>query len=545
MENKQQHVVQGTRRTVLPGAHVLGRANAHSKIEVTLKLRRIKELPELNTRPKKTLTREDLAAYGASSDDIKMVNSVLGKMGLTEVRHNLLTRSIRLSGPVANMEKAFGVTLFNYAHPDGNYRGRVGEVSVPSELQNIVQGVFGLDNRRVARRRRQPVRDTHHAHGASSVPATWYTPPKLATHYNFPNKQGDGQCVGILEFGGGFFPQDLTKYWTLAKLPGQAPQVHAISTDGTATDAKDGAEGEVMLDVEIVAGTCPKSNIVLYFADWSEQGWITALDAVVQDKANDPGVVSISWGYAEDANIWTEAAMTQVNESLKAAAYLGVTVCVAAGDDGSSDAVMDGHAHADFPSSSQYVLSVGGTTIVSDAPEASDICWKEGDGLRADGVGSTGGGVSAVFPIPDFQKNANINIASVNNGAIAGRCLPDVAANADWTASPYLLVVDGKAQPNGGTSAATPLWASLVTLINQQRGPGNRIGYLTPVLYESNAGKTVGYNGCIDVVSGNNDTATVGGYSAGPGYDAVSGWGTPDGQKLMAALPPAAAAAGT
>jgi kumamolisin len=484
-----------------------------------------------------------LAAYGASKEDIDKVTAVLVKLGLKVAHSNAATRSIRLSGTVQAMEKVFQVKLFNYAHEDGNYRGRVGEVQVPGELKGIVQGVFGLDNRRVARRRRQPVRDTSRARALTAVPASWYTPAKLAAHYNYPAGDGSGQAIGILEFGGGFFEQDLAKF---CKLTGTAePTVKPISTDGTSTSAKDGAEGEVMLDVEIAAGCCPKSTIVLYFADFSEQGWITALDAVMQDKENDPGVVSVSWGYAEDADIWTTQAMTQVNESLKEAALLGITVCIAAGDDGSSDAITDGHAHVDFPSSSPYVLSVGGTTIVSQSGAEADIVWKEGDGLRADNGGSTGGGVSAVFARPDYQSN--ITIASVNPGAINGRCIPDVAANADWIASPYLLVVDGKAQANGGTSAATPLVASLVTLINEQRGAGNRIGYLTPVLYQtqggSGAGITVGTQGCTDVDSGNNTTDAIGGYSAGPGYDAVSGWGTPNGQKLMAALPPAAAAA--
>ena len=111
--------------------------------------------------------------------------------------------------------------------------------------------------------------------------------------------------------------------------------------------------------------------------------------------------------------------------------------------------------------------------------------------------------------------------------------MPDVAANADWNASPYLLVVDGKVQGNGGTSAASPLWASLVTLVNQARGAGKRIGYLTPLLYQGGAGSA----GCTDITSGDNVTATVGGYRAGPGYDAVSGWGTPNGKQLLAALP--------
>jgi kumamolisin len=182
---------------------------------------------------------------------------------------------------------------------------------------------------------------------------------------------------------------------------------------------------------------------------------------------------------------------------------------------------------------------VGGTTITAKDGSQPDVAWKEGDGLRADNGGSTGGGVSAIYPRPDWQQN--IPIKSVNPGAIVGRCIPDIAANADWIASPYLLVVDGQPQPNGGTSAASPLVASLLTLINAERANGtpNPVGYLTPVLYQPNGGngKTIGATGCTDVTSGENSTDKIGGYMAGPGYDAVSGWGTPNGVKLAGAIP--------
>ena len=480
------------------------------------------ECPELNSNLK-----------GASQQDVDKVTQVFERLGLKTVDANAATRTVRLSGTAEAMENAFLVRLFNYAHASGNYRGRVGHVHVPDEVSDMVEGVFGLDNRRVARRRRQPVREAVRARIPQSVPAAWYTPGQLAARYHFPSGNGAGETVGLLEFGGGYFAQDLKKFCALAGVA--MPAVKTVSTDGTATDAKDGAEGEVMLDVEVVAGVCPKATIVVYFADWTEQGWIAILDAVTQDGVNDPGVVSVSWGYAEDADIWTEQAMTQVNQSLLEAAHLGITVCVAAGDDGSSDAIGDGLAHVDFPGSSPYVLCVGGTTIPSKTGTAPDIVWKEGDGLRADNGGSTGGGVSAVFDRPAWQ--ANVTVAPVNPGAKAGRVLPDVAANADWDVSPYLLVVDGGAQPNGGTSAAAPLWASLIALVNAHRG-ADKIGYVTPVLYESGSagGGTAGARGCMDVTSGNNTTDAIGGYTAGMGYDAVSGWGTPDGVKLLAAL---------
>ena len=524
----------GSERKPLPGAVATGRTNAHTVLNVTLKLRRKKPLPEIAGRPETPLTRQQLAdQYGAAPADIDAVVKAFAPFGLKVAEKNSATRTVKLSGTVAAMEQAFQVKLFNYKHESGDYRGRVGRVNVPSSGKEIVQGVFGLDNRRVVRRRRPQQAASHKP--LTSVPSAWYTPSELAAHYNFPSGDGSGQTVGLLEFGGGYFPTDLAEFCKLANIAAP-PTVVALSTDGTATNVKDGAEGEVMLDIEVVAGVCPKAKIAVYFAQFTEQGWITAVDAAVHDQTNDPGVLSASWGEAEDTDIWTAAAMTQINETLQEAAQIGVTVCIAAGDDGSSDAVTDGHAHVDFPSASPYVLSVGGTTIPSKVGGSPDIVWMEGDGLRADNGGSTGGGVSTVFPRPAWQSG--INIQPLDPGAIVGRCIPDLAANADWNASPYLLCVDGKAQPNGGTSAATPLVAGLLTLINASRATAQRVGYLTPVLYQTipSANSTVGATGCTDVQSGANNTASIGGFSAGPGYDAVSGWGAPNGRNLLEAL---------
>ena len=521
----------------MPGARALGLANPHATIEVTLKLRRIHALPDVDAFSGTQMTRDELAsAHGASADDIKAVTDAFTKFGLTVVSTNAATRSVVLSGSVEAMQSAFQVKLMNYAHQTGDYRGRVGFIQVPAEVSQIVEGVFGLDDRRVARRRRQPTNGHSHVRDTASIPAAWYTPPQLAKHYNFPAGDGAGQVIGLLEFGGGFFHNDLNNFCRLAGT--QVPAVKTVSVDGISTTARDGAEGEVMLDVEIVAGACPKSTIVVYFAHWSERGWVSILDAVIQDKANDPGVLSISWGAPEDTNVWSKSGIRQINEALKEAALLGITVCVASGDDGSSDADLDGHAHVDFPTSSPYVLSVGGTTIPRKGATSPDVVWFEGTGLRDTNGGSTGGGISTVIQRPAWQSG--IHLTSVNPGAISGRVVPDLSANADWNASPYLLVVDNGAQGNGGTSAASPLVASLIALINEHRSPAKRVGYVTPLLYRAPAGTasgpTVGTLGCTDVTTGNNTTAHVGGYSAAAGYDAVSGWGTPNGVKLLAAL---------
>jgi kumamolisin len=546
MTNKLTHVaIVGSERAVVPGARAVGGANPNAMIEVSVKLRRKKTMPALTGRPANTLSREEVGnMYGASQADVDKVLETFGKFGLKPVHKNLATqtRTVRLRGTIAAMEEAFQVKLFNYAHDIERYRGRVGQVHIPIDIKDIVVGVFGLDNRRVARRS-QRIRGIA---SLASHQSAWYVPSELASHYNFPDGDGEGQTIGLFEFGGTVVQNDLKKFCHLANIS-PVPEVKIVSTDGSPTDNNDDATGEVMLDVEIAAGLCPKAKIVVYFAEWGDQGWISALDAANSDEENDPGVISVSWGLSEGqmwarGQGWTPSAIHSVNESLNDLAVSNVTVCVAAGDDGSSDAFnpSDGLAHVDFPASSPYVLSVGGTTIPIKGGTAPDIVWKEGSGLRPEG-GSTGGGVSSV-PFsntkerPDWQNN--ITIRSVNPGAINGRCIPDLSANADWNASPYLLVVNGRSEPNGGTSAAAPLIAGLLTLINAARPAGKRVGYLTPVLYQTIGAhnKTVGAVGCTDVTHGNNITAQIGGYTAGPGYDAVSGWGTPNGKKLAQAI---------
>ena len=288
-----------------------------------------------------------------------------------------------------------------------------------------------------------------------------------------------------------------------------------------------------MLDVEVVAGVCPRSTIVVYFSTFDEGGWVSAVDTAVHDDQNPLSVLSISWGYAEDApGAWTAGALDAINDSLQAAALLGVTICVAAGDDGSDDQVGDGHAHVDFPSSSPYVLAVGGTTLKrSTSGAVTETAWKDGDGLRKDNGGSTGGGVSTYFARPSWQT---VEIDSVNPGSIVGRVVPDVAADASANTG-YWTVVDGQGGASGGTSASAPLWASLIARLNASLG--KPVGYLSPLLYQAAANdKPLGESGCRDITSGNNETASIGGYVAGVGYDAVTGWGVPIGSALLNAL---------
>lgn len=277
---KLSHVVlPGSARQVRPGARVLGAAGVDEWIEITLKLRRKQPLPEPSARPGKVLTRAELEAdYGASADDVEKVRTVLTGLGLTILSEDPGSSSMKAGGPADVVEEIFDIKLLHYNHEGENYRGRRGNLHVPAELEGIIAGVFGLDTRRMVKRRprRKRARSLDLARRRAAA-RSWFFPAELAAIYHFPDGDGSGQTVGILEFGGGYFEDDLATFCQNANIQ-KIPEVRTVSVNNSPTDQRDGAEGEVMLDVEVVGGTCPAATIVVYFSTFDENGWISALD---------------------------------------------------------------------------------------------------------------------------------------------------------------------------------------------------------------------------------------------------------------------------
>ncbi|MBV9531522.1 MAG: S8 family serine peptidase [Bradyrhizobium sp.] len=534
--NDGTHVVlAGSRRYHRAGTQVLGRADTHEWCDITIKLRRAEELPE-PVAGKAVVSRADFDhRYGADTNDLATVEDVLGKAGLTIEAKDGATRKIKAGGPVEAMENLFQLHLLRMQHGDHFYRGRVGDIHIPKALNGIVTGVFGLDARRMTRHRRGRI-----AHAATQeVPPAanrpWFLPQELASIYQFPPGGGDGQTIGIIELGGQYIASDLAEFAQITEL-GVPPKVVIVEAEKLSPQDRNdpSAIGECMLDVEVVAGVCPRSTLAVYFSNFTEKGWVDVLDAALHDGANKPSVLSISYGLAEGTNIWTGQAMRAINDTLKEAAALGVPVCIAAGDDGSDDQVGDGAAHVDFPSTSPFVLCVGGTALKKrNGSGFTETTWFDGDGLRADGGGSTGGGVSEVIARPTWQKN--IAIVSVNPQAPAGRCVPDVAADAAGSTG-YFMVAQDNPQVSGGTSAAAPLWAALLARLMAN---GKTLGFFTPLLYQASAktaGQPLGAAALTDITEGGNATAAAGGYRAAAGFDAVTGWGSPNGANLMKLL---------
>ena len=539
--------LRGTERLPVPGTRAVGPTPANEPVRVSIHLRPRTELPDpvlfgalpADARPA-ALTREEFAErYGASPDDVARVRTFAEGAGLRVVAEHVARRTVVVEGTAEAVQRAFDVRLSQFAHPDGTeYRGRVGPVHVPESIAHAVDGVFGLDTRRTARSNAiiHPLPSPPQSHAAAR---TWFTPIELGRVYEFPAGDGAGQCIGLIEFGGGFDTTDLAAYWTkLGVSP--APTVLAVPVDGhTNTPGPDpNSDGEVMLDIEVAGALAPRATIAVYFSTFTQQGWVDALTTAVHDTVHKPTVLSISWGYAEGQYTWTPAAINAVNETLKAAALLGVTVCVASGDDGSADDITDGHAHVDFPASSPYALGVGGTALVADAARThitSEVVWNGGS--RATGDGAGGGGISEVFAVPSFQAHVAVP-PSVNPGHKRGRGVPDVAAVADPRTG-YYVRSSGKEGVAGGTSASAPLWAALLARVNA--AGSHPVGYITPLLYVS-----AGAAGCRDITKGTNDpTGKIGGYPAARGWDACTGWGSPNGRTITAALRSGSAAAPT
>lgn len=477
-------------------------------IEVTVRLRRKKQLPEQSFAGNHITRTTYERSYAASTQDAEAIETFAQTYHLTTADVNLARRSVILTGKISDFEEAFQVELKGYQTEAGQFRTLTGEVHIPSNLENIIAGVFGLDNHPIARPMFQVAKQENKIVSHAAAPQA-FTANQLAKIYGFPTGvTGKGQCIAIIELGGGFRTADITNYFKSIGIT--TPSVKAIAVDSgkNSPSTADGADGEVMLDIEVAGAVAPGAKIAVYFAPNTDQGFLDAITKAIHDKQNKPSVISISWGAAE-VN-WTQQALDNFNEAFKTAAALGVTVCAAAGDSGSRDGETDGKVHVDFPASSPYVLACGGTKLVVNGTKiTSETVWHE----SADSA--TGGGVSNYFALPDYQQKAKVPVAL--DTKFKGRGVPDVAADADPNTG-YKVLVDGQQMVIGGTSAVAPLMAGLIALVNEQKK--KPVGFIHPQLYASPA--TL----CRDITSGNNKTTSKKtGYSAASGWDACTGWG--------------------
>jgi kumamolisin len=548
-------------------ARAAGAIDAGERIQVTIRVRRRSPLPAMDSlsaaRPtdRRPMTHEEFDAnHGADPADLARIEDFASDHGLTVVESSIPRRCVIVAGRLDSIRSAFNVELRRYEYDGGSYRGREGEVHVPADIAPLVEGVFGLDDRPQAQAHfqwsaesapqgaeghtaampktkpssgRKGGRKDKEAEGAPAGaegfarahamtsettpknPQNGFNPNDVGKLYNFPNGvNGTGQCIAIIELGGGFRRSDITSYFHSLGL--SRPTVTAVSVDGAHNHptTPNGPDGEVALDIEVAGAVAPGAKLAVYFAPNTDQGFLNAITAAIHDKARKPSVISISWGAAEPR--WTQQAMDSMDQAFQSAAALGITVCVASGDNGSSDGMGDGRNHVDFPASSPFALGCGGTRLETTGQNtiSSETVWNDNPTSSA-----TGGGVSAHFPRPSWQQNVH-----ANGGMMGGRGAPDLSGDADPVTG-YRVLVDGQQGIIGGTSAVAPLLAGLIALINQKLN--HRVGYLNPAIYTLLSGT----GAFVDITSGNN-----GGFQAKPGWDACTGWGRPNGATMAAHL---------
>lgn len=499
----------GSERDPEPGALEVPSSHAAApeaeEIEISVYLRRNWQVPEI-LLPGGPPINEFTATHGAAPADIDLVTRTLRNLGAKIINANVQTRALRVRGSIGTLNAIFSARL-EYRQGAGStlQRRRTGGLYVPAELEGIITAVLGLDDRPAAR--------AHFHFSPATTQSASYTPVELGRIYNFPpSADGNGTVISIIELGGGFGPADLDPYF--AALGISSPKVTAISVDGgrnvPGADPQ-GADGEVLLDIEVAGALAPKAEIKVYFAPNTDAGFIDAVAAAAHD-APTPAAISISWGQDEDQ--WTAQARTQMDEAFVDATLLGATVTVAAGDNGSADNVSDGLNHADFPASSPHALACGGTSLMADPASgkvATETVWNDST------HSATGGGVSDAFTVPAWQKQVNVATRTAPSAALSGRGVPDVAAVADPRTG-YQVRVDGSDMVIGGTSAVAPLWAALLARLAQEAGHG--LGLVQPAIYAS----TPGFR---DITAGNNGT-----YLATVGWDACTGLGVPIGTAL-------------
>ena len=445
-------------------------------------------------------------------------------LSISSVDHE--NNNVKLSGSLAQIEKAFDIQFLeaNSKVHDNiiSFRAFKENPSFSVDqmcglfVKDIVASILGLSDHPLRRCGSAERNYRHPSQKTKSFPGA-FTPVQLAQLYGFPTDvDGTGSNVAIIELGGGFLSKDLTSYWSELNLK-KNPQVIAVAVDAAKNNyGKSDADGEVMLDIEVVGSVAPGSKIYVYFAPNTDKGFYDAIAQAISDSQTTRNIktISISWGSSESD--WTASSLQSFNTLFQSAATKGVTILAAAGDNGSSDGVTDNKNHVDFPASSPYVLSCGGTHLVANANKTaiiSETVWATN--------GATGGGVSAVFPIPDYQSTVSVPTAQ-NPAGFKGRGVPDICGVAD-PATGYIIRLQGQDQVIGGTSAVAPLWSGLLSLLNQKLQ--KNLGFINPILYKLDP------SSFYDVVNGSN-----GSYKAAQGWDATTGLGSPNASQLLKEL---------
>jgi kumamolisin len=453
-------------------------------------------------------------AFGPTESDYERVATWAESYNLSISRRSPSRTTLSLNGRIADVARAFGTEFRRYEDTRGEFRAPAKSLSNLAFIEDVFYGVSGLD-------------DAGHwqSHKVDPPPAMPNAQPNgsrdpvdLQTMYqaNLVPEKGEGQTIAIL--GTGYAPrpdQDVKRYVTKFALPTNVDQQYTLVFLGGPNRDSDALAnneyGENVLDIDMVLALAPKASVIHVHTATNSPGLFN--DGIVYIVNNLPHAhqVSVSYGTCEKVAVLEIVTMNALFQQAKAQ---GQTWFFASGDNG-TDGCRDGKANkvlnADWPSTSPYVIGVGGTQITM----GQEVTW-----------GGSGGGQSEAVDKPAYQ--IGVGDPRYQNDGV--RQTPDVAA---LSAAPYVTVVFGTStSASGGTSAAAPMWAAIWSLLNQ-RLAANGKGPATDAherLYQLGKAASTAFH---DITKGTNSDGTTPGYPAIVGYDMATGWGTPNTQQLL------------
>jgi len=495
----------------------------HLQLALMLRPRDLEQAERLMLDQGRPWDRDDLIKrHGVPPDVIRTLTAWATREGL-----QVQTQSpfiLWLEGSFGDVGRTFAIEFEYRIQDDVRLYRPVSEPELPDWAEPFVVAVVGLENvSRLHPAYRRPLRSDQLANGGQG-----FFPQDLATAYQMPaDYDGSGQTIGLLEFSNGYSLSDVTGFWTTMGIT--PPSLQFVSVDGTPNDGGvNSYDMEATLDVEWAGALAPGAQLVVYEASsgQNDQSFglsiLKALDYATHDPDHHPSVLSISYGDGETR--FPSAEMRAWDTAMATAALLGITTFVASGDQGAYGLQEPGRliCHVDAPANAPHAVAVGGTHLVLNAEGAID---EETGWTDTNHNGASGGGISQVFGAPSYQADM---VFPVKAGDQPGRGVPDVSANADPDTG-YAVYFQGAMTVVGGTSAASPLWAALTARLNQARG--TPVGYFQPQLY------LLGVQSAFrDITVGNNNYDGVVGYVCTPGWDAVTGWGSPNLAAIIAAL---------
>jgi kumamolisin len=537
--------LRNSKRRQPAGARAFKESNARKRIRVTIVVRsasslklRQEAIAQLATKlphNRRYLSLEEFTAlHGAREEDLSIIKHFAKKHGLRVIEISKARRCVVLSGTILKFSRAFQVRLRDFKHKGQTYRSHSDAIQIPSDLAEIVEGVLGLEDRSLM---------THHAFVRAMLSTNHVEPSEVAKAYQFPvHANGKGERIAIIELGGGFYNQDIRNYFQKHKLRTPRIKVHEFDGQRNSPASKQSVEqvlsllgvskvrekaamterselGRAMwtiestIDIQLAGNFAHGAFIDVYFAPNNAQGKYHALTSALTNKECPPTILSCSWGAVEEE--LPLDVMHLLDQIFQDAALLGITVCFSSGDQG-DDPARNGKPRAHFPATSPHVLSCGGTHWNLSGHRLNEVVWNE---TMPHGVVKSGGGVSHIFNTPQWQLSAKVKSKTGHQG----RGTPDISGKADIQRG-YCTLVAGFKITMGGTSSAAPMWAGLIARINQKLEC--RVGFLTPLLYQKQFTKI-----CNDITRGNN-----GKFKACRGWDPCTGWGSPNGKKLLIAL---------